>query len=258
MFLPSRRVSLCLSPSSRHNVHPPNSCTATPITTMPERRRRVKTGCVTCRKRRVKCDERKPTCHRCEAANISCDGYQLPRRIAPTGHVNVQPSSAESESSAYTSPATSVSTPNTESPLHAHFNNFKPSKRPHQRARDVIGHQQYSSRTVELLFRHNHLHFWRDSMLETAMDTEYVFDAVIALGIMHSAVVMSCEPNSKRRALDSKVAAFQKYADALKGLSETCRERDGQATETIIAVLLLLTYFEASGLTHSPYLIHID
>ncbi|KAF2756380.1 hypothetical protein EJ05DRAFT_63735 [Pseudovirgaria hyperparasitica] len=32
-------------------------------------------GCYTCRKRRVKCDERKPTCARCEKANRQCAGY---------------------------------------------------------------------------------------------------------------------------------------------------------------------------------------
>ncbi|KAF2097297.1 hypothetical protein NA57DRAFT_57889 [Rhizodiscina lignyota] len=51
-------------------------------------------GCKTCRRRKVKCDERKPTCHRCEAASIKCEGYpglrlkwvdegQSPREFSP-------------------------------------------------------------------------------------------------------------------------------------------------------------------------------
>ncbi|KAK6848841.1 hypothetical protein PG995_012674 [Apiospora arundinis] len=35
------------------------------------------TGCWTCRRRRVKCDEAKPSCERCNRLNISCDGYGL-------------------------------------------------------------------------------------------------------------------------------------------------------------------------------------
>ncbi|PSN70319.1 hypothetical protein BS50DRAFT_310277 [Corynespora cassiicola Philippines] len=32
-------------------------------------------GCVTCRRRKVKCDESKPLCTRCQKAGIECDGY---------------------------------------------------------------------------------------------------------------------------------------------------------------------------------------
>ncbi|KAF2098391.1 hypothetical protein NA57DRAFT_57545 [Rhizodiscina lignyota] len=35
-------------------------------------------GCHTCRKRRVKCDEGKPTCKRCEKAGYTCAGYEKP------------------------------------------------------------------------------------------------------------------------------------------------------------------------------------
>ena len=39
-------------------------------------RRRTKTGCLTCRLRRVKCDEAKPTCRNCEKSRRQCAGYQ--------------------------------------------------------------------------------------------------------------------------------------------------------------------------------------
>ncbi|CEJ93764.1 hypothetical protein VHEMI09333 [[Torrubiella] hemipterigena] len=38
------------------------------------------TGCITCKKRHVKCDEARPTCHRCFKAKIACAGYALPAR----------------------------------------------------------------------------------------------------------------------------------------------------------------------------------
>ncbi|KAK1671237.1 hypothetical protein BDP55DRAFT_676798 [Colletotrichum godetiae] len=45
----------------------------------PKRKRasrpKVRSGCITCKIRRVKCDERKPTCFRCEKADVECDGY---------------------------------------------------------------------------------------------------------------------------------------------------------------------------------------
>ncbi|KAI9775345.1 MAG: hypothetical protein M1839_001261 [Geoglossum umbratile] len=36
---------------------------------------RVRTGCITCKIRRVKCDEGKPDCYRCTSTGRKCDGY---------------------------------------------------------------------------------------------------------------------------------------------------------------------------------------
>ncbi|KAI1616580.1 hypothetical protein EDD36DRAFT_461458 [Exophiala viscosa] len=36
-------------------------------------------GCLTCKRRRVKCDELKPSCERCIKSNIKCDGYAPPK-----------------------------------------------------------------------------------------------------------------------------------------------------------------------------------
>lgn len=38
---------------------------------------RTRTACLTCHKRRVKCDEERPRCRRCIKAGRSCEGYQL-------------------------------------------------------------------------------------------------------------------------------------------------------------------------------------
>ncbi|TDZ17354.1 putative transcriptional regulatory protein [Colletotrichum orbiculare MAFF 240422] len=39
---------------------------------------KVKTGCITCKIRRVKCDEARPSCNRCNATGRKCDGYITP------------------------------------------------------------------------------------------------------------------------------------------------------------------------------------
>lgn len=39
-------------------------------------RRRTRTGCLTCRRRRIKCDERKPACFNCEKSRKQCAGYE--------------------------------------------------------------------------------------------------------------------------------------------------------------------------------------
>ncbi|KAK9851219.1 transcriptional regulator family: Fungal Specific TF [Penicillium brevicompactum] len=41
------------------------------------RKRKVKTGCKTCKKRRVKCDEGRPACRQCVSSSRPCDGYGI-------------------------------------------------------------------------------------------------------------------------------------------------------------------------------------
>ncbi|KAK2604863.1 hypothetical protein N8I77_007758 [Diaporthe amygdali] len=44
--------------------------------------KKVRTGCVTCKIRKVKCDETKPFCLRCTKTGRKCDGYLDPRNLA--------------------------------------------------------------------------------------------------------------------------------------------------------------------------------
>ncbi|GLA66740.1 hypothetical protein AtubIFM54640_009324 [Aspergillus tubingensis] len=60
-----------------------NSNTLVPFRSESMRRRsgckRSRTGCRTCRARRVKCDETPGACHRCTSTGRVCDGYELQR-----------------------------------------------------------------------------------------------------------------------------------------------------------------------------------
>ncbi|KAK4984304.1 hypothetical protein LTR50_006695 [Elasticomyces elasticus] len=52
-----------------------------------EIKRRTKTGCLTCRKRRIKCDETHPTCRNCTKSKRDCLGYDpvfKPQQAPPT------------------------------------------------------------------------------------------------------------------------------------------------------------------------------
>ncbi|KAL4963740.1 Zn(II)2Cys6 transcription factor [Aspergillus stella-maris] len=44
---------------------------------------RSRTGCLTCRRRRKKCDENRPRCHNCVRNNLCCEGYQSQQRWSP-------------------------------------------------------------------------------------------------------------------------------------------------------------------------------
>ncbi|KAI4750505.1 hypothetical protein E4T52_16938 [Aureobasidium sp. EXF-3400] len=48
-----------------------------PEVSRPSRKLKVRTGCITCKIRKVKCDEEKPSCKRCTDARRKCDGYAI-------------------------------------------------------------------------------------------------------------------------------------------------------------------------------------
>ncbi|KLJ08449.1 hypothetical protein EMPG_16135 [Blastomyces silverae] len=59
-----------------------------------EVKRRTKTGCLTCRKRRIKCDERHPVCRNCEKSKRDCLGYDPVFRPQP-GPSALQPAPSQ-------------------------------------------------------------------------------------------------------------------------------------------------------------------
>ncbi|KAI0133874.1 hypothetical protein BJ170DRAFT_575602, partial [Xylariales sp. AK1849] len=48
--------------------------------------KKVRTGCITCKIRKVKCDEAKPACARCTKTGRTCNGYQATRRGKRASH----------------------------------------------------------------------------------------------------------------------------------------------------------------------------
>ncbi|CRK24218.1 hypothetical protein BN1708_013886 [Verticillium longisporum] len=58
-------------PRGRPRKHPLNSA----INAGKVTKGRSKTGCITCRKRKKKCDEAKPRCMNCEKNAVVCEGY---------------------------------------------------------------------------------------------------------------------------------------------------------------------------------------
>jgi len=67
-------------------------------------KRRTKTGCMTCRKRRIKCDEAHPSCNNCKKSKRECLGYDpVFREQSIPGHSN--PASNSKSSPAPSSPS---------------------------------------------------------------------------------------------------------------------------------------------------------
>ncbi|KAL2856636.1 hypothetical protein BJY01DRAFT_242683 [Aspergillus pseudoustus] len=236
---------------------------------MEDRRRRTRTGCLTCRARRVKCDEQKPICERCQAANLECAGYEqkrlveIPRRKrgghlinTAAHHIHASTHGAANTtpfhrcSNAGTSSSSSVSLTPAPTfradglPLIGLPNNPPLAQRPHARARDILAYHQYLFRTLGALFKSEHLHFWKDRLCEEAWASEFIYDAIVSLGGIHRAGLMLSQPDEvdQAKGVDTKVIAVQAYTSALQGLSEHLG--NGQEMVITLGVLVLFAYFE--------------
>jgi hypothetical protein len=91
--------SITMAPSRRPRGRPRKVKSESQSSMKATTKGRTKTGCVTCRKRKKKCDERKPTCKNCEQNNVHCEGYPA-RRIWLNGK---EKAAVRSESSNYMS-----------------------------------------------------------------------------------------------------------------------------------------------------------
>lgn len=62
-------------PSAGTQVQQPNNQYHSESTANSKMRKRTKTGCLTCRKRRIKCSEERPICTNCVRSRRQCEGY---------------------------------------------------------------------------------------------------------------------------------------------------------------------------------------
>ncbi|TDZ74457.1 Aspercryptin biosynthesis cluster-specific transcription regulator atnN [Colletotrichum trifolii] len=60
---------------------------------------KVRTGCVTCKRRRVKCDETRPACQNCLKRRVACEGYAIEPRSKPSPKTSSSSLSSSSSSS---------------------------------------------------------------------------------------------------------------------------------------------------------------
>ncbi|KPM40933.1 hypothetical protein AK830_g5594 [Neonectria ditissima] len=93
-----------------------------------EIKRRTKTGCLTCRKRRIKCDETHPTCNNCKKSKRECLGYDPIFRQQP---------GSQSTSNIEPAPLSQPSTPSVPSSVSSAIPSSVPSSNPTLTARST-------------------------------------------------------------------------------------------------------------------------
>jgi hypothetical protein len=237
-------------------------------------KRRARTGCLTCRARRVKCDEQVPQCMRCAVANVACAGYEPQRVVVPIKPKDRTRQQRQIASSPMLSPTQSsqredavgplspssplklrsvaqdstVNMISSHTPLVAFPSGPHPGQCPSLGARHVLGYHQVLLRTIPILFPPQHLQFWRDELLQRAWGCDYLYLTLVALGNSHRAALMTVANNDSDQAngLDMKITAVQLYTQALEELAKHLEEAK-QTPSLLVATLCLMAYLEVSG-----------
>lgn len=251
---------------------------------MRDKKHRARTGCLTCRARRVKCDEQVPVCRRCTAANVDCAGYEQ-RRVVPIklqdGAQQQQTTSLSPTLSSQTIAArqnlrqlrasiskngeaegasssglpfeqeivsqfsTTTSSTSNQTPLVAFPSNPRPSQCPSFGARQVLGYHQVLLRTLPILFAPDSLQFWRDELVQEAWGCEYLYLTLVALGNGHRAALMAIS-NDKCDQANGLHMKITAVQLYTQALQNLAKnlEEAKQRPVILVAVLCLMAYFE--------------
>ena len=186
--------------------------------TMPQKR--AKTGCFSCRKRRVKCDEAKPECQRCKSANVHCEGYPAKKVLCVNGPERMlkRRLSSYSEGPLDIGNDALLNAGNVALPFY----------------------HQFITQTVYAISGGTRQQFWREDVARMAWSTDYVYHAMISLAAMHKS---STDASGGRPPAALRTFALQNYQQAIKLLS---RDSNACALKPIrvLATLTLFSYFE--------------
>ncbi|GES63100.1 putative C6 finger domain protein [Aspergillus terreus] len=95
------------APPTRKTHSPPDKAGNNAIANKPKQSK-SRNGCITCKAKRLKCDETKPTCVQCKKRNVDCGGYRKDFKWRPFEESNIVGKASTSRSKKVSSSPTSA------------------------------------------------------------------------------------------------------------------------------------------------------
>ncbi|KAH8683822.1 hypothetical protein BGZ61DRAFT_356697 [Ilyonectria robusta] len=191
---------------------------------------RVKTGCRTCKARRVKCDEQRPSCWRCTSSGRECEGYG----VWGGGHPSRPPAQ----------------------PLDLHRpNNTGPVGRLNAEDRRVL--EWFLLARLQGVFPFS---FWESLVPQACYNEPVILSCVLALGSVHKRAFMDKGPtNSQSEVNNLESTTLRHYNTAINLLNGS--QSDGSRASTRVTLTACLTFViieylqkrQAQGLLHLQY-----
>ncbi|CZR62988.1 uncharacterized protein PAC_12885 [Phialocephala subalpina] len=205
---------------------------------------KTRTGCITCKIRRIKCDEGKPACKRCIITGRQCDGYRQPSQLKGTA--------SRPQQNAKLRPATAA----VQLHLVIKFNHRLPPQ--FSDYTDVTmcerrSLEYFRCRTADVLSRWVVESFWKYQLPQTAHSEPATRHAMIALAGMHEGVELLREasPNDPRISSDMTASRLQyarhHYNIAVSELARALRERNDSEEVALMSCALFVIFNFIAG-----------
>ncbi|PVH82471.1 hypothetical protein DL98DRAFT_456481 [Cadophora sp. DSE1049] len=201
------------------------------------RKPKTKTGCITCKIRRVKCDEGKPFCARCTSTGRKCDGYGS----AVTERV---------ENNACSRSNDLLSTRNIARGLSGNILGDGQERR---------AFEFFRNRTAVEMSGFFRSEFWDGLLLQASHSEPAILHVVIALGSLHelyregkSVLSRDAEASSKRQ------FALQQSNKAIGHLTKPSTSSTPRSGEAILMSCLLFVCLETFQGNHNGALAHLE
>ncbi|KAL3482164.1 hypothetical protein BJX99DRAFT_217445 [Aspergillus californicus] len=192
--------------------------------------RKARTGCSSCKKRRIKCDEQKPTCRNCLQHKIKC-GYhetllfQAPRR--PLGSQTSPPTASRAPSAASQGPL----------PLCEDLVNVR------------LMHHFTTSTCQTLTTNRGVQALWRCQVPELGFVHRYLLQMIFAVAALH---ISRKTPSETQYVL----YAYQQYEASLRNSSLALTQISPDNCHALYAVSALAFIFEFGTLQHRKSLLY--
>ncbi|EXJ79157.1 hypothetical protein A1O3_08658 [Capronia epimyces CBS 606.96] len=224
-----------------------------PQSSVPEKPKRtrkthnkVRSGCLTCKIRRKKCDEEKPFCRRCTSTGRKCDGYPTP---SPTNSSEKSPPTAAEPASkrlkttpdgqfivrAVTEPSLSA---DVDQELAALIR--PPSNVMFQTDNDFFCFDFFRTRTGPEFAAYFDSSIWRSCLVRACFRHPTVMAAAAAVGAVHRRF----ELGISREAFEYCDLSNEMYQGALKRLSDDLAAGNPNAAEINMLTMKLFSVFE--------------
>ncbi|KAK4158976.1 hypothetical protein QBC43DRAFT_223120 [Cladorrhinum sp. PSN259] len=204
---------------------------------------KVRTGCITCKSRHVKCDERKPLCFRCEKAGMPCAGYatNLEPRMSKKAAKSAEQLRSGPRPLQMIRPAVSPSAGHVE--------------------KDIIYYELLRYSFVNDLAGYFNADFWSRILLSdsTGMQEGCVQHAILAIGALSKAMFFGYTSQSRQPA-DSLASPLSPQIPVLNShhraaihhqnqaislcLQQTRESQDGLPARTLLTLTLLLVAYQ--------------
>ncbi|KAI3342283.1 hypothetical protein F4824DRAFT_445622 [Ustulina deusta] len=196
----------------------------TPPPDLVTKKRKVKTGCRTCKARRVKCDEGRPACHRCVSTGRSCDGYGIWGGGTLQGTAQTAAARARADTVQYA--------------LSSLFGKLSPEQE--------TCFQWFRYRTYTKLPLPFITPFWHTLILQACTAEPAILHAVLALGSAHQKESLEeGRPTDACVALDSQQKfTLREYGEAIRSLQSHLSNQDRRCTHVVLTTCALFTFFE--------------